>query len=89
MRWIAFFVLLFASYTAEANIDRRPLEKDIFWRRQLPEKKKEKEPVIAADCEVIIDGKKAKLEDLKPGMNATFTVENGVIIRIVVITKKE
>lgn len=87
MRLIALFVFLFGVGMLEASLSRQP---DKLIRPLLEEKKEKKnELVISENCEIIIDGKKSKLEDLKEGMEASFTVENGVIIRIVVVTKKK
>ena len=85
MRLLA-IIFLFGSFclVSQANIVRKePPPK--FWR--LEPKPPKKEPVIAADCEVFIDGKKAKLSDLREGMDAIFTVEHGYIIRIRATTK--
>jgi hypothetical protein len=85
MKWLVALILVVSfGLATNANIVPRPEEK----RLPRPKIEPKKEPVIADNCEVIIDGKKAKIEDLKEGMEAVFTVENGYIIRIVVTTRK-
>lgn len=86
MRLIALFVFLFGVGMLEASLSRQP---DKLIRPLLEEKKEKNKLVISENCEIIIDGKKSKLEDLKEGMEVSFTVENGVIIRIIVVTKKK
>lgn len=89
MRWIALFVFLFGVSIADASLSRQPdrLLKPLALEKE--RKPPDKQLAIAENCEIIIDGKKSKIEDLKEGMEATFTIENGVIIRIIVVTKKE
>lgn len=72
--------------TVSANIVERPYKEEVTLK---PFAVKEKEPVIHPNCEFFIDGKKSRLEDIKVGMEAIFTIEKGFIMKIRVFTIKK
>ena len=83
-------VFTFCSVVS-ANIDRKKVqrakrgwEQEIQIEKVLTEESKLK---VHPDCEVEIDGVKATLDDLKEGMEITFTIsEENLVVKIVAKT---
>lgn len=68
-------LLLFAS-----NVQATLSKKEVVLN--FPEEQESKELVVSPDCEITIDGKKAKLGDLKDGMDIEFVIKNGKVVKI-------
>lgn len=85
MKKFILLVVLFVQNVAEANIQRKS---DKFLPIPTAKQQKEKAIEISKNCEIVIDGKKGTLRDLKEGMDVTYYIENGVIVKIEATSSK-